>query len=126
MLRYKPFTGFLPVLPQYSTAQYSPSDSQYRPFPALYRLLPVVLPSVQYYPLFPERTSFSTVLPGPLPGTRYLQDPVPGVRAFVLLPVQYYRPLIEDQMSRLPPDLGGAPCTLCSLSLSFALPEFPI
>ena len=88
MLRYKPFTGLLPVLPQYRTAQYSPfdilttSDSsrlsqtgsdtfrqpldhQYRLFPALYRLFPHVLPSVQYYPLFPECTSVNTVLPGP-------------------------------------------------------------
>ena len=113
-MRYKPFTGLLPVLPQYGTAQYSPlgqpdylrqlqtesnwvrhlqtaSRPLYRPFPALYRLFPPVLLSVQYFSLFPVCTSVSTVLPGPLPGTRYLQDPVPGVRAFVLLTVQYYR-----------------------------------
>ena len=41
-----------------------------------------VLPSVQYYPLFPERTSVSTVLLEALPGTRYPQDPVPDIRAF--------------------------------------------
>ena len=38
----------------------------------------------------------STVLLEALPGTRYPQDPVPGVRAFVLPLVQYYMPDDDD------------------------------
>ncbi len=36
------------------------------------------------------------MLPGALPGTRYPQDPVPVVRAFALLLVQYYMPDYDD------------------------------
>ena len=130
VLRDNPFTGSLPVLPQYSTAQYSPlgqtdylrqpqteSDwvrqpqtafrPQYRPFPALYRLFPVVLPSVQYYPLFPERTSFSTVLPGPFPGTRYLPGPCttcPRLCTASSTVLQSSPPTSRITWSRLPPD----------------------
>ena len=120
-MRYKPFTGFLryfrsTVLLQY-ILQYSlitsvslslgptlrqPLDSQYRLISALYRLFPVVLPPVQYYPSFPEPYLVPVIH----------KTPVPDVRDFVLLIVQYISIWMLILTSRLPPDSRWSPATL--------------
>ena len=122
VLRYKPFTGLLSVLSQYSTAPVhplvqpdhlrqlqpgsdtfrQPLDSQYKLIPALYRLFPVVLPPVQYYPSSPE--------PCLVPVTYTI--PVPDVRDIVLLLVQYISTWMLILTSRLPPDSRWSPATL--------------
>ena len=122
MLRYKPHTGSLPVLPQYSTAlvhplvqpdylsqlqpgsdiHRQPLDSQYKLIPALYRLFPVVLPPVQYYPPSPEPYLVPVIH----------KTPVPDVRDFVLHIVQYISIWMLILTSRLPPDSRWSPATL--------------
>ena len=124
LLRYKPFTGFLLVLPQYRTAPVQPlrqpdsfrlrqTESDW-----VRHLQTALRQSVQAFSspvqAFSSCTALSTVLSA-ISGAYFLQystswtfslvpgtykTPVPGVRDFVLLPVQYYRhPLqIEDYL----------------------------
>ena len=115
VLRYKPFTGFLPVLPQYRTAPVQPlrqpdsfrlrqTESDW-----VRHLQTALRQSVQAFSspvqAFSSCTALSTVLSA-ISGAYFLQystswtfslvpgtyrTPVPVVRDFVLLPVQYYR-----------------------------------
>ena len=81
LLRYKPFTGFLTVLPQYSTAPVHPlvqpdhlSQSQLGHTSTRQSVQAYSSP-VQAFPSCTASRTVLPVIPGALPGTSHPQDP---------------------------------------------------